>query len=132
VRLTARRKILIVDDDPNVCEFLSEALKDAGYDTLTARDGREGLEKALFAGPDLILLDIKMPGMDGWQVLSCLRREAWAKHIPVVMLTAKSETESVVKSQELNVLDYFIKPIDAHELVSFIRRYVDLRPADDE
>jgi DNA-binding response OmpR family regulator len=130
--LRPRKKVLIVDDEPNVREFLSEALEGAGYDTLTAQDARDGLEKALFARPDLILLDIMMPGMDGWQMLSCLRREARAKHIPVVMLTARSETESVVRSQELNVLDYFIKPVDPEELIAFIRRYVDLRPEDDE
>ena len=125
--LVPRKKILIVDDEPNVCELLSETLKAAGYDTLTAADGREGLEKALYAHPDLILLDVLMPGMDGWQMLSALRRESKSR-IPVVMLTANSETGSMVRSRESGVLDYFIKPVDTNELIQFIRRYIDLGP----
>ena len=129
--LQPRKKILIVDDEPGICELLSEALEQAGYDTLTAADGREGFEKARSAQPDLILLDVVMPGVDGWQMLERLGRSAKTQTIPVVMLTAKSETESLFKSRELKVLDYFIKPVVIEELLSFIRRYVDLRPPED-
>ena len=125
--LKPQKKILIVDDEMNVCEFISEALKGAGYVTLIADSGYEALEKAQSAQPDLVILDVMMPGIDGWQVLERLRRNPRTKDIPVVMLTAKSGTESVLRSGELNVLDYFIKPIDAQELVLFVRRYADLR-----
>lgn len=126
--LKPRKKVLIVDDEMNVCEFISEALSGAGFITLIADSGYEALEKAQTAQPDLVILDVMMPGIDGWQVLERLRRNPKTKDIPVVMLTAKSGTESLFKSNELNVLDYFIKPIDAKELVLFVRRYADRRP----
>ncbi len=130
--LKVRKKILIVDDEPNICELLSETLLHAGYETFIANGGYEGLEKAASVKPDLILLDVMMPVLDGWQLLERLRRNRETQNISVVMLTAKSETEALFRSRELKVLDYFIKPIEPGELVRFIRRYVDLRPPDEE
>ena len=130
--LRVKKKILIVDDEPNVCELLSETLSHAGYEVHAAYGGYEGLEKAAAVKPDLILLDVMMPVLDGWKMLERLRKNPEISHIPVVMLTAKSETESVMRSQELKVMDYFIKPVDSEELIRFTRRYIDLRPHDEE
>ena len=128
--MVKRKTILIVDDELGVREFLSENLKQNGYEACTAADGREGFEAAFRIKPDLILLDVIMPVMDGWQMLSKLRAQDKTKNIPVVMLTAKSETESLFKSQERKVLDYFVKPVDSKELLHFVKRYVDLSETD--
>ena len=122
-----KRKILIVDDERGVRELLSENLKMQGYETATAADGRAGLEEARRSRPNLILLDVIMPVMDGWKMLKELRADEATKSIPVVMLTAKSDTEDLFKSEGLRVSDHFIKPIDMDELLVFIKRYIDLK-----
>ena len=121
-----RKRILIVDDEPNICELLSETLKNAGYETHIATSGREGLEKAASVKPSLILLDVMMPVLDGWKVLEHMRGISGMRNIPVVMLTARSETESVMRSQKYKVLDYFFKPVDLEELLKILPRYVGL------
>ena len=126
-----KKKILIIDDEPNVCELLSETLKNGGYEAHKALSGQEGLDKAASVKPDLILLDVMMPVMDGWKVLEKLRRASETQDIPVVMLTARSETESVVKSQQFKVVDYFFKPVDLEELFRLLPRYVGLRGHDE-
>ena len=91
-----------------------------------ATSGHEGIEKSLSVKPDLILLDVMMPVLSGWQVLERIRRDSETRNIPVVMLTARSETESVLRSRDLRVLDYFIKPVDMPELLRILPRYVGL------
>lgn len=98
---------------------------------MIAGGGAEALVRAERSQPDLILLDVMMPGLDGWQVLERLRLNPRTQSIPVAMLTARSETDYVMKAQELKVLDYFIKPVEPGELLTFVRRYVDLRPDED-
>jgi len=121
-----KKRILIVDDEPNICELLSETLKGAGYETFMAYGGQEGIEMAVSLKPDLILLDVMMPAYDGWKVLERLRGVSAMRDIPVVMLTARSETESVLRSQEYKVADYFFKPVDLEELLKLLPRYVGL------
>ena len=130
--LRVKKRILIVDDEVNVCELLSETLKIAGYETFVATSGHEGLEKAVSVKPDLILLDVMMPVLSGWQVLERMRKASEMQDIPVVMLTAKSETESVLRSREFKVLDYFFKPVDMEELIRILPRYVGLRSQREE
>ena len=120
------KKILIVDDELGVRELLSEFLKIQGYETLTAVDGLDGLKKAATYLPNLIFLDIMMPKMDGWQALAHLREREGTKDIPVVMLTARSDTAALLRSEKEHAVDYFIKPINLEELSTFIKRYVDL------
>lgn len=122
-----RKKILIVDDEFGIREFLTESLNERGYETAAAVDGREGLEEAERFQPDLILLDVMMPIMDGWKMLGGLRAEERTRNIPVVMLTAKSDTEALLKSGHEHAVDYFIKPINLEELLAFIKRYIDLK-----
>jgi len=119
-----RKKILIVDDELGVRELLAETLRQRGYEVLTAQDGSEGLEQATQTLPNLILLDVMMPKMDGWEMLKRLRRNEKTRDILVIMLTARSETESLMRSEENKTLDYFIKPINLEELIAFIRRYI--------
>ncbi len=129
--LKFRKRILIVDDEPLVRELLSETLKVGGYEVLIAAGGYEALEQAQTGQPDLILLDVMMPGLDGWKVLEKLRLNTRTRTIPVAMFTARGDTDSMMRAQELKVLDYFIKPINPEELLSFVRRYVELRPDED-
>ena len=124
---TERKKILIVDDEPGIREFLAGALGQRGYETFMAVDGQDGLDKASQIEPDLILLDVAMPKMDGWEMLSQLRLREETCNIPVVMLTAKGETEALLRSEHQRVADYFIKPVNMDELLKFIKRYVELK-----
>jgi len=122
-----RKKILIVDDELGIRELLTEGLSQRGYETSTAMDGWEGLEETERFQPDLILLDVMMPIMDGWKMLTQLRSAERTRNIPVVMLTAKSDTEALFKSVQQRAADYFIKPINMDELLTFIKRYIDLK-----
>ena len=121
------KKILIVDDEPGIRNLLSEFLKLRGFETVLAEDGLDGLEKAAQFSPSLIFLDITMPKMDGWKMLAKLREDDRTKDIPVVMLTAHSDTEALLKSEQEHAVDYFIKPINLDELATFLKRYIDLR-----
>ena len=89
-----------------------------------AMEGHEAVEKALDIQPDLILLDILMPGMDGWQVLERLRKYERSQKIPVIILTGKGDSETLHRCQQQKVTDYFIKPIKINELLAYIARYV--------
>ncbi len=122
--MLGQKKILIVDDQPKICEFLTDSLRQHGYDTAVAMDGQKGLEEMERFKPDLVLLDIMMPVMDGWEMLVALRAKEKKVKTPVIMLTAKSNTEALIKSQQYQVTDYFIKPINMPELLAFIKRYI--------
>ena len=113
-----------MDDEAGVRELLSESLQQRGYETQEAVDGKDALERAAAFLPDLILLDVVMPKMDGWGVLSRLRMQEATRDIPVVMLTAKSDTGALLRSEEQKAVDYFIKPIKMEELLTFIERYI--------
>ncbi len=91
--------MLIIDDEKGVCDFLSQSLKIAGYDPLVATEGQEGVEKALAFQPDLVLLDILMPIMTGWQVLDRLRKYERTQKIPIIVLTGQSDTETLLRCQ---------------------------------
>ena len=111
-------KILIADDDKNICELLRLYLAKEGYEVCMANDG-----EAAFAGfekekPDLVLLDVMMPKMDGWEVCRKIRAEG---NTPVIMLTAKGETFDKVLGLELGADDYVVKPFDAKEVVARIK-----------
>ena len=113
-----KTKILIVDDDKNICELLRLYLEKEGYETALAYDGEQALERFSSEKPSLILLDVMMPKMDGWEV--CRRIRA-AGDTPVIMLTAKGETFDKVLGLELGADDYMVKPFDAKEVVARIK-----------
>ena len=106
----ANEKILVVDDDANICELLRLYLTKEGYQVTVANDGEEGLEKFNAVKPDMVLLDVMMPRMDGLEVCRRIRK---AGNTPVMMLTAKGETFDKVLGLELGADDYMVKPFDA-------------------
>ena len=112
------KKILIVDDDENICELLRLYLTKDGFKTLTATDGEMAVFKAKNENPDLILLDIMLPKLDGWQVCREIRKESDA---PIIMLTAKGETFDRILGLELGADDYVSKPFDTKEVIARIR-----------
>ena len=116
--IMANEKILVVDDDTNICELLRLYLTKEGYQVTVANDGEEGLEKFNQVKPDMVLLDVMMPKMDGWEV--CRRIRA-ADNTPVIMLTAKGETFDKVLGLELGADDYVVKPFDSKEVVARIK-----------
>ena len=103
-------RVLVVDDDPKVVELLQEFLVAKGYEVITAGDGVEGLQKVKEERPHLILLDIRMPKMDGLEVLRQLRQID--KEVGVIMITAENEMEIAGKAMELGAFDYIVKPLD--------------------
>jgi DNA-binding response OmpR family regulator len=112
------QKILLIDDDPTLCQLLAEHLETAGYNAITAGDGPQGLHKASDTQPDLIVLDLMMPGMDGWEVCQHLRA---VSSVPIIMLTAKSEEIDKLRGFRLGVDDYVTKPFSFAELVARVR-----------
>ncbi len=114
----ANEKILVVDDDTNICELLRLYLTKEGYQVTTANDGEEGLEKFNQLKPDMVLLDVMMPKMDGLEVCRRIRKLG---NTPVMMLTAKGETFDKVLGLELGADDYMVKPFDTKEVVARIK-----------
>jgi DNA-binding response OmpR family regulator len=108
-------KILLIDDDETLLTLLAEHIQMVGYSPLTAKSGQIGLELANQDNPDLIVLDVMMPGMDGWQVCEQLRETS---SIPIIMLTAKSEEVDKLRGFHLGVDDYVTKPFSFAELVA--------------
>ncbi|MCL4505410.1 MAG: response regulator transcription factor [Chloroflexi bacterium] len=109
------RTILIIDDDSTLRELLTDYLKQAGYRVVAAGDGQRGLNLALSEHPDLVILDLMMPGMDGWEVCRSLRYES---AIPIIMLTAKSEELDKLRGFRLGVDDFVTKPFSFAEIVA--------------
>jgi len=111
------KKILIADDRSEVVELVKVTLEGEGYQTIDASDGREALEKIGKEKPDLILLDIIMPRMDGFEVLSKVKKDPKTKDIPVIMLTAKGQKIDKEKGGILGAQDYIIKPFSPSRLL---------------
>ena len=111
-------KILIVDDDENICELLRLYLEKDGFETVVANDGEQAVKYASFHNPDLILLDIMLPLLDGWQVCREIRKTS---DTPIIMLTAKGETFDKILGLELGADDYVSKPFDTKEVIARIK-----------
>jgi len=111
-------KILIVDDDENICELLRLYLEKDGFETIVASDGEKAVEYEAKYSPDLILLDIMLPGLDGWQVCREIRKTS---DTPIIMLTAKGETFDKILGLELGADDYVSKPFDTKEVIARIK-----------
>ena len=114
----ANEKILVVDDDKNICELLRLYLVKEGYNVTMAHDGAAALAEFDKLHPDLVLLDVMMPVMDGWEVCRKIRAK---DNTPIIMLTAKGETYDKVLGLELGADDYMVKPFDAKEVVARIK-----------
>ena len=106
-------KILIVDDEEDFCYFVKRNLEAiSNYEIITATKGRKGIQIARKEKPDLILLDIMMPGIDGFEVLKRLKRNEKTRKIPIIMLTAKDEDDSIIRALGSFCDDYIVKPIE--------------------
>lgn len=111
-------KILVVDDDKNICELIRLYIEKEGYTVILAHNGEDAIVKFEINKPDLILLDIMLPGLDGWQVCREIRKKS---SIPIIMITAKGETFDKVLGLELGADDYVVKPFDAKEIVARVK-----------
>lgn len=125
----SKSTILIVDDERDILDLIEYNLKKEGFVVVTAEDGEEGIEKARQVKPDLVLLDIMMPKMDGLEVIDMMRQDANLKDIPVIFLTARSDEKTEVKGLDRGADDFLTKPISTTKLVSRIkavlRRYLE-------
>ena len=116
------RTILVVDDDAEIRELARVILSGGGYAVRTAPSGREGFEEAASSPPDLILLDVNMPDMDGWEVLRLLKADEDLSALPVVMFTVKSELRDKVHALQDGAHDFVTKPFGADELLQRVER----------
>jgi two-component system alkaline phosphatase synthesis response regulator PhoP len=116
-----REKILIVEDEKDIIKMLEYNLKKEGYRVIDARDGEDALDLAVREYPNLILLDLMLPGIDGLEVCKSLKKESKTSSIPIIMLTAKSQESDKVLGLELGADDYIIKPFSVRELIARIR-----------
>lgn len=120
-------KILIVDDSKLIAHVAKTILIKQGHEVLLAQDGKAGLEAAKSGQPDIILLDLIMPVMDGYEVCGHLKAEESTKEIPIIMVTSKAETADKVKGLQMGALDYVTKPFDEAELVARVNIHLRLR-----
>ena len=116
------KKILAVDDERHIVRLVQVNLERAGYEVVTAFDGKEALEKVGTENPDLVVLDVMMPYMDGFEVLQNLRKNQATRELPVIMLTAKAQDADVFRGWQSGVDCYLTKPFNPMELISFVKR----------
>jgi twitching motility two-component system response regulator PilH len=114
------RKILVVDDSPTDRQFMLETLAKKGYQVVTAENGEDAIVKAKSELPDLILMDVVMPGLNGYQATRQITRDDATKHIPVIMCTSKGADTDRIWGMRQGANDYLIKPIDAGQLLAKI------------
>ncbi len=114
-------KILIIDDQPENVFVLQDRLEHEGYNVITAYDGQSGINKAVDEQPDIILLDIMMPGMSGFEVCEVLTKNEKTKRIPIIMVTALTGSDDIKKGLELGAYDYIKKPFNRVELLARIK-----------
>lgn len=122
-----KKKILVIDDEVALLSILSARLDFAGYETQTAKDGSDGLEKAVKFTPHLILLDLMMPAPDGFSVLTKLKENRKTRGSRVIMLTSNGETENINRAMTMGAIDYIVKPFNPVILMDKINRAMGAR-----
>lgn len=120
-----RPRVLIVDDEPDIVESIKFRLETEDIDCITANDGEEGLAKAQNERPDLILLDVMMPKMNGYKVARLLKFDAAYSDIPIIMLTARSQEKDIDLGEETGADEYVTKPFDMEKLVELVMEYLE-------
>lgn len=120
-----KKKILIVDDEPHTVQTVKDRLEFGGYEVITAKDGEEGLSKARKEAPNLILLDLMLPKMNGYEVCQLLKFDQKYKHIPIIMLTARTQEADKATGKETGADEYVTKPFEFNDLVSKIKTYLE-------
>jgi signal transduction histidine kinase len=119
--------ILIIDDSPTNLEVISETLTDAGFEVATAMDGDRALKQVQNVAPDLILLDVMMPGIDGFETCSRLKAHPNARNIPIIFMTASSDADSKIRALEMGAVDYVTKPFQRREVLARVKTHLSLR-----
>lgn len=119
-----KRTVLVIDDEPEFVDAVKMRLEANNYEVVCAYDGKEGLDKARKQRPALILLDLVMPNVNGFEALSQLKTDPRTMNIPVVVLTAKTEVEYAMDAGKLGANDYMIKPASMELLMDMVRKYV--------
>lgn len=114
------KRILVVDDEPRVLAVISKRLESKGYEVITATEGYEGLRKARTEKPDLIILDLIMPNLNGYQICAMLKRDLDYKHIPILMLTARSQEKDIEEGMKMGADAYLTKPYKDEVLLSYV------------
>ena len=114
----AKNKVLIVDDDANIVELIKINFESEGFDTVTASNGREAVDKFRAENPSIVIMDVMMPEMDGWEACREIRKTS---NTPIIMLTAKGETFDKVLGLELGADDYMVKPFETKELTARVK-----------
>lgn len=125
-------KLLIVDDVPRNIQIVCNILQEDEYDIYFANDGQSALDKVSENEFDLILLDIMMPGIDGFEVCNSIKSNSKTKEIPIIFLTAKTDTESIIKGFELGAVDYVTKPFNSAELLARVKTHLILKKTNEE
>lgn len=118
------KKILVIDDVRNIRLTVSLCLEQAGYEVLQASDGLNGLQLALEQLPDIVILDIILPKMNGYLVCEALKSEKATSNIPVIIISAKAENEDISRAREAGADDYIIKPFSPEALRKMIKKYI--------
>jgi two-component system alkaline phosphatase synthesis response regulator PhoP/two-component system response regulator VicR len=118
-------KVLVCDDERHIVRLIQVNLERHGYQVVTAFDGKEGLEKIRAEKPRIVVLDVMMPYMDGFEVLKHIRREPETEHLPVIMLTAKAQDKDVFEGYHYGADMYLTKPFNPMELVTFVKRILE-------
>jgi DNA-binding response OmpR family regulator len=119
-----KKRILIVDDEPDLLEMVQISLEMEGYECLVAYDGFRGFERARKEKPDLIILDVMLPGMNGYKVCRLLKFDEQYKHIPIIMLTAEAQEKDRQTGQETGADFYMTKPFAADKLLAKVKEYL--------
>ena len=117
------KKVLVVDDSPTERHVLVELLTKNGYQVITAESGEEGIEKVKSELPDLVLMDVVMPGLNGYQATRTLTRDEATKHIPIIVCTSKGQETDQIWGLRQGALDYLVKPVNGEELLSKIAAF---------
>lgn len=120
--------VLVVDDDPVILKLLEVNFEMEGFQVVRAADGAEGLERAREVLPDIVVLDVMMPRMTGYEVAKALREDAGTAHIPIIFVTARAQSSDVEKGMELGVEDYVTKPFDPLDLIDRVNSLLARRP----
>lgn len=118
------KKILVVDDEPDILKVVTFRVKKLEYEVVTATNGQEALDLIQKEEPDLILLDIELPVMNGYEVCQRVKTNEKLKHIPIIFLTASIASKIAEKVKEFNADDYLIKPFDSEELLKKIKNFI--------
>jgi len=117
----AKERIVVADDSLLMLKIIEDKLLEAGYEVISAADGKEALGKIIDNPPDLVILDVMMPLMTGWEVCCQLRKHALTNALPIILLTARSEEEDRIAGLELGADDYIVKPFSANELLARVK-----------